>query len=150
MVGGGEDDKQKLEANSLTFNIELSDLSCSETSKISCLSPQHLKERLERRLNALKLGVENGNISKAARDHNLTKDTLYYYWNDFRHGKVRQSHGGKRRTPTFTKEQYQLLVTIVVEVVKEKPNLGMNEIAQFLNSQEGTFFQGKVLKYYTN
>ncbi|KAM9979583.1 hypothetical protein ACTFIY_008857 [Dictyostelium cf. discoideum] len=87
---------------------------------------------------------KNGNISKAARDHNLTKDTLYYYWNDFRHGKVRQSHGGKRRTPTFTKEQYQLLVTIVVEVVKEKPNLGM-KLLNFLILKKKHFF--KLNKY---
>lgn len=64
-------------------------------------------------MNALQLGVEIGN--------------------EYRNDKVRQSHRGLQH---FQKNNINYWLPLLLNWLKKKQNLGMNEIAQFLNNNQ--------------
>ncbi|KAM9974861.1 hypothetical protein ACTFIW_008330 [Dictyostelium discoideum] len=109
-------------------------------------SVDQLIEKTERIYDAMGQGLMMGNYSKAARENGFTKDQLYYYLRDYRNGKIRQSHRGLRTKPKFTPEEYSILVSKVIDIHKNQPNLSLRQISISINSEEGSIFQDKVNK----
>ncbi|KAM9994344.1 hypothetical protein ACTFIZ_007559 [Dictyostelium cf. discoideum] len=81
--------------------------------------------------------------TKRTRPH---LDTVWNYYRDLKNNKERGQHGGLIKKLMFNKEEYTLLIATIVEMVKEKPNLGLNEIAKSISSLEKSIFFGKVNK----
>ncbi|EAL62468.1 hypothetical protein DDB_G0289911 [Dictyostelium discoideum AX4] len=97
-------------------------------------SVDQLIEKTERIYDAIGQGLMMGNYSKAARQNGFTKDQLNYYLRDYRNGKIRQSHGRLRTKPKFTPEEYSILVSKVIDIHKNQPNLSLRQISISINS----------------
>ncbi|KAM9995288.1 hypothetical protein ACTFIY_001492 [Dictyostelium cf. discoideum] len=109
-------------------------------------SVDQLIEKTERIYDAIGQSLMMGNYSKAARQNGFTNNQLNYYLRDYRNGIIRQSHGGLRTKLKFTPEEYSLLVSKVIDIHNNEPNLSLRQISISINSEEGSIFQGKVNK----